>query len=480
MVDQPSDGTRFTAELLNQLSQPQSNPARLPKVPEFRLSPTKRFNIWNLVLLVVLVATLLYLAVGGYLATHLVISVTLLATILGALIAVYVASRPSLDEWRRGFAGRIRGWFWGQLLGTARVKELALTRFYHVSPEETVFGPLPGVIQRFPGITGSLCFDVKQQPVPAVQADRDRIVRVAAGRSKLWDTFPIYRAGALRTGANSTTITFVPGRYFDYLGLGQYLEFETDSAICRVRNIPALLSLRLGLLSSGRVDLLCTNLRLPARKYHAPTLRDLSDPDKMCLKLGISNVTLLRNDQGPGYLFLWVVRSHEVAEAPGEWHVSPAGTFEPGTHSEFYSPFSANPLSTVLREFWEECFAGDRSAKDDQHPPPTRDIFQHAEIATLLDSLREQHRASWEPTGIGIDIRNSKVEMTSYLLVHDATWLREFRPRFQSNWETAGPIRFSPFSVLEVTRWIKSNSVTPVGRVAMARAAEALQGLLLR
>jgi hypothetical protein len=290
----------------------------------------------------------------------------------------------------------------------------------------------------------------------------------------------IYRLESIEKSELGLSLTFGPGCYFDYVATCESIGRELDIAL---RNHPLRLLKRRLKSSDSELESFYRDIRrsLPLRTKYASSRETLERPVTKCLKMGTNNVTLLYDEREKLYRFLLGRRSERILEYPGTYHVVPAGTFEPSGKKNFYDALESSPVGNVLRELYEECFQGAKNEECDENSIPTSELVNEVEeINFIYSRLNNPAMVEFKIMDVYIDIITPKVEMTTCLVVHDASYLKELETnqKLVLNWEYGSELLKIPFIKSELDQWIGSRKMLPIGSVALQDAMKHFAKLL--
>lgn len=311
--------------------------------------------------------------------------------------------------------------------------------------------------------------------------DTDQVRRLTNTPVSYWNSV-IYRLETMKNSNGVLALTFGPGCYLDYVGTCESVARETDGALKKISCILPLARRRLHRPSEEYLIEFYSKAErhLSERRKFAGSKEGLLNPATKCLKMGISNVTLLRNCRGDGYIFLLGLRSGRILEYPNTYHVVPAGTFEPSKKAYYYDPLEGDPYGSVLRELYEECFVGEKKPIYDKDPNPLSEIVKEPELDFIYANRNDTNQVEFRTMGVYFDYYTPKVEMTTCLVVHDSEYLRNLErgKKLISNWEYGSEILKKQFSKSEVRKWIGSDTMLPIGAIALEDATRVFPSLL--
>src|SRR5262249_39946211 len=141
---------------------------------------------------------------------------------------------------------------------------------------------------------------------------------------------PVFRILAVHGSEKSTCLTVGPGRYFQYYGSCEFLDYELRSALYRLSRDNTREDGQARVIS---LDLLRRDLpkRCPIRQQAMALLRTSASEwfGYACAAAGLNLLTVLVDPASTDQQFLRHLRGRRVAEAEQTYHVVPAGTFQP-------------------------------------------------------------------------------------------------------------------------------------------------------
>ena len=250
---------------------------------------------------------------------------------------------------------------------------------------------------------------------------------------------PLYALKEVRTEKNrQPEITVTAGSYFDFYNTCEYLGFEMAYS----RRI------------LGRKE---RNARTLPERYRK---RELFDTGNRFPGIGINTITILKNmtddaeaGDSKADFFLLHKRGNKVAEGMGNYHVVPAGSYQPlleyaereDTDSDHFAETMKN---TVLREFGEE-------------------LLEYEEFLDLNTSdLLQNLDGILEPVflGIGFEPLNTKTEVLAALFIdmdrkevaglfNKCTRRSEFEKMLNSNGNYEGDVMLRPLTTAMLTQY---------------------------
>ncbi len=315
------------------------------------------------------------------------------------------------------------------------------------------------------------------KPKPGPRTDLERVRKLTSDR-KSWNNL-IYRLETITAADNELNLEFGPGCYYDYVDTCEGIGLETDRLL--TQSALLLFRRRFNLISSAKLQDSYKALfrKMPRRRLLAPDKDGLLDSRLKCLKVGISNVTLLKDPVG-GYRFLLALRGKSVLEFPDAYHVVPAGTYEPSRKEAFYDQREREPVYTVIRELYEECFLGDKKGEYDLDPYPLDQVLKFRAILDAVTLLERPENAEFRVCGVYVDYYNAKVEMTTCLVIHDERYFDSYKNELVTNWEYCTEVEKLEFSETVIDEWTRSDKILPIGSVAIRDAAEEFGRLVVR
>lgn len=394
------------------------------------------------------------------------------------LLALYLAAGEKTEPQRSWLVFKLRKLILRQLLALPQARTEMLSLFY-----DGAFHPFSRELTREAYVAFRKMNVVTQlrednlYPKYVPRADFERLRRLTK-QQRSWNSV-IYRLETINSAGKDLLMVFGPGCYLDYVDTCENIGSETDTLLMHSSFL--LLRRRLHLIKAEGLQNSYRALfkHMPLRKLLAAQKDDLLDPTLRCLKMGINNVTLLKDSTNGGYRFLLALRSRKIVEFPDAFHVVPAGTFEPSRKETYYDQKECTPLFTVLRELFEECFVGDKKGEYDMNPYPIEKVLRQKPISQIVDLLAESRKADFRVCGVYIDYYNTKVEMTTCLVIHDEHYLESNRDSFITNWEYATELQRLPFSRSVVDKWINSGQILPIGAIAIRDAVEEFPQLIM-
>lgn len=392
-----------------------------------------------------------------------------LSLTLIVLSGIYLTWGNTSSPFRRWLSFKARRLFWQRflLLQCARTELLILyyDKVFHPYTHQSATNAY--IAYRKFRVTTHLRDDPKPKPGPTANLER---VRRLTSHSKSWNN-PIYRLETITPVGNELRLEFGPGCYYDYVDTCEMIGRETDRLL--THSALLLFRRRFNLISSAKLqDSYRALFRdMSSRKLLATDKLGLLDPMQKCLKVGINNVTLLKDPTG-GYRFLLALRGRSVLEFPDAYHIVPAGTYEPSKGESFYDQREREPINTVLRELYEECFLGDKKGEYDLDPYFIERVLKFPAISDIVTLLEKPDKAEFKVCGVYIDYYNAKVEMTTCLVIHDEHYLDSYGNDFVTNWEYSSEIEKLAFSQTVIAEWMRSDKILLIGAVAIRDAAE--------
>lgn len=148
---------------------------------------------------------------------------------------------------------------------------------------------------------------------------------------------------------------------------------------------------------------------------------------------GLSTSTLVcyRSEirERKGYRCILFKRSdNQVSEAPGWFHVVPAGQFESDPAETLEGSFSV--AENVLREYGEEFFDCQRKKIPLWH--------RHEEPVKAIIDMMTKKAASLHLTGISFELATLRADICTLLLITSPDWEQQWLPRIEETWEHKG------------------------------------------
>lgn len=427
----------------------------------------------------ILAFTLLLVVLGILSQPQLLQQVEWLSLTLIVLSGIYLKWGHTSSPFRRWLSFKARRLFWQRflLLQCARTELLILYYEKVLRPYSRQAARDAYIAYRKFRVITHLRDDPK--PKPGLRTDLERVRKLTSER-KSWNN-PIYRLETITAVDNELSLEFGPGCYYDYVDTCEMMGLETDRLL--TQSALLLFRRRFNLISSAKLQ---DSYRILFRKMVSRRLfatDKVSLLDQMlggkCSKVGICNVTLLKDPTG-GYKFLLALRGRSVLEFPDAYHVVPAGTYEPSKRESFYDKREREPIYTVLRELYEECFLGDKKGEYDLDPYPLDQVLKFRAILDIVTLLERPETAEFKVCGVYVDYYNAKVEMTTCLVIHDERYLDSYNNELVTNWEHCTEVEKLEFSETVIDEWMHSDKILPIGSVAIRDAAEEFGHLIIR
>jgi hypothetical protein len=449
---------------------------KVPKIICSKLKPTnKRATLFERLAFICTAITLFLIAIelpyGAIYKEYGIVAIILF------LVATYLVFGEDSYPLRSFLASRGSRLFWYQFLQLDHARTEMLKLYYDGKFQKFSTKLAMDSYVSFPNCNVSIQLREDPDPNHLLTTDLSRVRKLVKHRLS-WNSV-IYRLASLTNDKNDLLLVFEPGCYYDYIDTCEDIGHETNHVLRK--KFVLLFRRRLGFISEANLEHSYKKLfsKMPRRTVLAQTKDSILEPADKCLKMGINNVTLLRDVESGKYRFLIARRSSKLVEYPDTFHVVPAGAFEPSKNERFYDPMESIPLNNVLRETFEECFIGDKKGTYDKDPYPLSQVFRHKQISDIRACL-DTNEAEFKILGVYFDYFNAKVEMTSCLIIHDPNFLKERMAArdYVTNWEYVSKLEMPEFTNSEIEKWANRDDLLPIGAVALRDAAKVFSQLL--
>ena len=262
---------------------------------------------------------------------------------------------------------------------------------------------------------------------------------------------------------DGTTLTFCPGKYFDYLNTCEYLGFELALAITRDLKISG----QLGVGNDANLqeiagELLLDKSLLPQRSAIQP----LSFSERSTA-FGTATITVIKRSKKPPQ-FVMNRRSSSLSETPGLLHVIPAGTFQSNFPNDRFHEQEFSFTENILREFIEELI-DDRQLRGNTKLFFSRDDMFSETGSAFRRLVCDPGNMDLIYLGTVIDPINLKPEIITVFMIHEAYLQLICGELLNPSWETEGnSIELHDLSESSIQSLLSHELLVPTGRAHLS------------